>query len=431
MCGITGWVHLTPDRPSDLPTDELVLRSMCDRIRHRGPDSDGMFHAAGVGLGIRRLAVIDLVTGEQPFYDESRSTVAVLNGEIYNFRELRDDLTKRGHKFISSADTEVLPHLYEEYGLELVDKLNGMFAFAIWDAKRRRLFIARDPLGEKPLYYGKFNDKLIFGSEIKALLAHRDVAVAVNNEALKQYLTFDCIPAPMSIFEGICKLPAGHFLTVEQGTVSVKRYWDLDHRKRKPVPSIDEAAEELDKLLHDSTRLRMASDVPIGVFLSGGVDSSVIAAYATRHAHGRLKTFCVGFDDSEYNESSPAAVVADHLGTEHHEARLSASAAAGLVPEIANWLDEPLADPSIVPTFYLSRFTRSMVTVALGGDGSDELFGGYPSYYAHKLIERYATLPQFIKKRIVQSLIRMVPHNDNEAGLGFIGRRFLRAVEIQ
>ena len=404
---------------------------MCGRIRHRGPDSEGVFQTNGVALGMRRLAVVDLVTGEQPFFDEARETVAIMNGEIYNFRELRSDLEKRGHRFMSSTDTEVLPHLYEEYGIHLVDKLNGMFAFAIWDSRRQMLFAARDRFGEKPFYYGVFNGKFIFGSEIKAILAHPDVEVRVNREALDNYLTFDCVPAPLSIFDGISKLPPGHTLIVKNGDVRTKSYWDLDHRKRSPAPSIDDAARELDRLLDESIRKRMVSDVPVGVFLSGGVDSSVVAAYATRHATGRLKSFCVGFDDDDYNESSPARLVAEHLGTEHHEARLSPSAACGLVPEIANWLDEPLADPSVVPTFYLSRFARSMVTVALGGDGSDELFGGYPSYYAHKLIERYTSLPTFVKQRIIRRAIRMVPHDDNETGFGFIGRRFLRAVEIE
>ena len=431
MCGITGWVDLAQDSASVQVRDEAVLRSMCERIRHRGPDSEGIFLGRSVALGARRLAVLDLLTGDQPIFDESRSTVAVLNGEIYNFRELRDDMVRRGHSFRSSTDSEVLPHLYEEFGTWLVEKLNGMFAFAIWDEKRRRLVLGRDRFGEKPLYYGTFQGKLIFASEIKAILAHPDVTAALDEDALRQYLVFDCVPAPLSIYKGIFKLPAGHFLTVENGAVEIERYWDLDHRKRQPAPSIDEAAAELGRLLDDSTRRRMVSDVPVGVFLSGGIDSSVVAAYASRHSAGQLKTFCIGFEDDDYSEASPAAAVASYLGTEHHEERLTGSAASALVPQIAGWLDEPLADPSVVPTFYLARFARSMVTVALGGDGADELFGGYPSYYAHKLMERYETFPAFVKKRIVRRLIRMTPHDTNETGLGFLGRRFLRAVEIQ
>ena len=431
MCGITGWVYLRPEVISDTNRDELILRSMCDRIRHRGPDSEGVFLGHGAALGIRRLAVIDLATGSQPMSDESGSIVTVLNGEIYNFRELRAELENRGHLFRSSADTEVIPHLYEEYGDRLVEHLNGMFAFAVWDSRRKRLFIARDRLGEKPLYYCQTGEKLIFGSEIKTLLSHPDITAELDPEALRQYLAFDYVPAPQTIYKGIFKLPAGHRLTVENGRVTVEQYWTLDHHKPLPAPTIDAAADELEYLLDKSVQSRLVADVPIGVFLSGGVDSSVIAAVAARHTSGRLQTFCIGFEDSDYNESVSAKTIARHIGSDHHEARFSPEAASALVPDIARWLDEPLADPSIVPTFYLSRFARSMVTVALGGDGADELFGGYPTYYAHKMIERYLSLPKFIQKRVIRRFVRMMPHDTDESGLGFMGRRFLRAVEIE
>lgn len=430
MCGIAGWVNLRQDSSVDFDGDKSVLRSMCDRIRHRGPDSEGMFHEDGVALGIRRLAVIDLVTGEQPFFDESRSVIAVMNGEIYNFRELRKDLEKRGHRFVSHTDTEVLPHLYEEYGVKLVEKLNGMFAFAIWDSRNKRLFAARDRFGEKPIHYGIFNRKLIFGSEIKALFVHPDVHTSLNLEALQQYLTFDCVPAPLSIFKGIFKLPAGHALTVEGGKIRIDSYWNPNHRKSVPAPSIDEAAEELKSLLDDSIRMRMVSDVPVGILLSGGVDSSTIAALARLHSSRPLKSFCIGFDERRYDESAAARQVASHLGTEHVEERLTAGRAAQLLPEIAIWMDEPLADPSVLPTFLLSQLARSEVTVALGGDGADELFGGYPSYYAHKLMERYVKFPHFIRKNLLENLIKRLPAGRHENSINFMARRFIRAFEI-
>jgi len=430
MCGITGWVNLQSDLLAVSETDEGVLRSMCGRLRHRGPDSEGIFMAGGIALGIRRLAVIDLLSGDQPFFDESRCNVAILNGEIYNFRELRSDLEKRGNRFVSRSDTEILPHLYEDLGERMVEKLNGMFGFAIWDSSRRRLFIARDRFGKKPFYYGIFNGKLIFGSEIKALLAHPDVETRLSFAALRQFLAFDCVPAPLSIYEGIFKLPAGHTLTVENGDLRIERYWNISFSKHDPVPTINEAAEELRRLMNDSIRMRMISDVPVGIMLSGGIDSSAITAMASQYSGHPLKTFCVAFDEAKYDESRSARRVADYFGTDHNEERLTADKAAALLPEIATWLDEPMSDASILPTYLISRFASSQVTVALGGDGADELFGGYPSYYAHKLIERYIKLPNSIRKNIVENLIRRLPSGDREDGLDFLAKRFMRAVEI-
>src|SRR3954470_14017605 len=281
MCGITGWANLNP---RTLPPEgaEDLLRSMCDRMHHRGPDSEGYLVDDGVALGMRRLAIIDLLTGEQPAFNEDHSVAVILNGEIYNYRELRADLETRGHSFRSESDTEVLPHLYEEYGSKMVQHLNGMFAFALWDARRRRLFIARDRFGEKPLYWGVFDKTFLFASEPKVLLAHPLVYPSLNLDALRQYLSFDYIPAPLSIYEGIQKLPAAHTLTVEDGRVETKRYWQLSYRKRDPAPTEEEAAGELRELLADSVRMRLVSDVPLGVLLSGGVDSSTIAAMAVR-----------------------------------------------------------------------------------------------------------------------------------------------------
>src|SRR6266581_7008072 len=279
MCGITGWANLDSRMPPPEGAEDL-LHAMCERMVHRGPDSEGLMVTNGAALGMRRLAIIDLVTGEQPVYNEDRSIAVVLNGEIYNYRELRDDLEKRGHSFRSASDTEVLPHLYEEHGADMLQHLNGMFAFALWDAKRRRLLLARDRFGEKPLYWGVFDKNLLFASEPKVLLAHPAVQPNLNLNALRQYLSFDYVPAPLSIYEGISKLPAAHMLTLADGEIKVERYWRLSYQPHEPVPTISEAAERLRELLADSVRMRLVSDVPLGVLLSGGIDSSVVTALA-------------------------------------------------------------------------------------------------------------------------------------------------------
>src|SRR6266536_858161 len=360
MCGITGWANLDPRTPPPDGAEEL-LRSMCDRMFHRGPDSEGYLIDDGIALGMRRLEIIDLLTGEQPTFNEDHSIAVILNGEIYNYRELRADLEKRGHTFRSASDTEILPHLYEEHGREMFQHLNGMFAFALWDDKRRRLFIARDRFGEKPLYWGVFDRKLLFASEPKVLLAHPAVRPNLNLNALRQYLSFDYVPAPLSIYEGINKLPAAHTLILENGEIKTERYWKLSYKTRAPVPSVAEAAEQLCELLADSVRMRLVSDVPLGVLLSGGIDSSVVAALAVRASSETVKTFSIGFAESSFDESQYARRVAQYLGTDHHEERFSASLAANLVSEIGAWMDEPMSDPSLVPTYLLSRFTRTGV----------------------------------------------------------------------
>ena len=360
---------------------------MCERMVHRGPDSEGLMVSGSVALGMRRLAIIDLVTGEQPTLNEDKSVAVILNGEIYNYRELRQDLEKRGHSFRSSSDTEVLPHLYEEFGEGMLERLNGMFAFALWDAKRRKLLLARDRFGEKPLYWGVFDNTLLFASEPKVLLAHPAVNTSLNLEALRQYLSFDYVPAPLSIYQGIHKLPAAHMLALEDGKIETRRYWRLSYKTVEPPPPEAEAAEQLRELMADSVRMRLVSDVPLGILLSGGVDSSTVAALAVRASSEPVKTFSISFAESSFDESSYARAVAKFLGTDHHEERLSANLAANLVGEIGSWMDEPFSDPSLVPTYLLSRFTRRHVTVALGGDGGDEIFAGYPMYQGHRWAE--------------------------------------------
>lgn len=408
---------------------EALLHAMCERMTHRGPDSEGLMISTGVALGMRRLAIIDLQTGEQPAWSEDGQVAVILNGEIYNYRELRERLEKRGHHFRSASDTEVLPHLYEEHGTEMVEHLNGMFAFALWDARRRRLFIARDRFGEKPLYWGVFDDTFLFASEPKVLLAHPRVRPSLNLDALRQYLSFDYVPAPLSIYQGIQKLPAAHQLTVEDGRVDVQPYWRLSYRTREPVPTEEEAAGHLRELLQDSVRMRLVSDVPLGVLLSGGVDSSTIAALAVRSSSEAVKTFSISFAESAYDESRYARAVAKFLGTDHYEERLSVDLAANLVGEIGSWMDEPFSDPSLVPTFLLSRFTRKHVTVALGGDGGDELFAGYPMYLGHRIAPLYERVPRFIRRRLIEPVINRLPVKTDNISFDYKARRFVMGAD--
>ena len=424
MCGITGWATLDSHTPPPEGGKEL-LHAMCERMVHRGPDSEGLFVTSGVALGMRRLAIIDLVTGEQPVFNEDKSVAVVLNGEIYNYRELRSDLERRGHSFRSASDTEVLPHLYEEYGDGVISELNGMFAFALWDSRRRRLLIARDRFGEKPLYWGIFDNTLLFASEPKVLLAHPSVKPALNLQALRQYLSFDYVPAPLSIYEGINKLPAAHKLTLEDGRVYVERYWRLSYKTAEPVPTENEAAEHLRDLMADAVRMRLVSDVPLGVLLSGGVDSSSVAALAVAASSEPVKTFSISFAEASFDESAYARSVAKFLGTDHHEERLSANLAANLVSEIGAWMDEPFSDPSLVPTYLLSRFTRKHVTVALGGDGGDELFAGYPMYGGLRWAEFYKRVPAGLRASIIEPLVKLLPVKTKNLSFDYKAARFI------
>ena len=424
MCGITGWANLDTHTPPPDGAREL-LHAMCERMVHRGPDSEGLFVTSGVALGMRRLAIIDLVTGEQPAFNEDKSVAVILNGEIYNYRELRTKLERRGHSFRSASDTEVLPHLYEEYGDRMISELNGMFAFALWDSRRRRLLIARDRFGEKPLYWGVFHQTLLFASEPKVLLAHPGVKPSLNLQALRQYLSFDYVPAPLSIYQGINKLPAAHKLVLEHGRVEVDRYWQLSYKTVQPAPPEEEAAEHLRELMADAVRMRLVSDVPLGVLLSGGVDSSAVTALAVRASSEPVKTFSISFAEASFDESAYARSVAKFLGTDHHEERLSANLAANLVSEIGAWMDEPFSDPSLVPTYLLSRFTRKHVTVALGGDGGDELFAGYQMYAGLRWAEVYKRIPSVVRGGFIEPLVRLLPVKTKNLSFDYKALRFV------
>ncbi len=425
MCGIAGWANLE-NKPSQ-NTSEAVLHSMCERMKHRGPDSEGLWLDESVALGMRRLSVIDLATGEQPVYNEDKSVVVVMNGELYNYKEARADLEKRGHEFETNTDTEILPHLYEEYGDAMLEHFSGMFVFALWDKRRQKLLIARDRFGEKPLYYGVFDGKLIFASEPKVLLEHPSVKTEINTDALRSFLSFDYVPAPASIYKNIYKLPAAHLLILEKGEVKTRRYWNLTFHKNGNTPTIEKAATQLRELLADAVRMQLVSDVPLGILLSGGVDSSTVAAFATQFSTERVKTFSIGFEEDSFDESKYARQVAAHLGTEHYEEKLSVERAAGLISEIGTWLDEPMSDGSLIPTFLLARFVRKHVTVALGGDGGDEIFAGYPMYFGHKMARVYDSIPRFLRNGLIEPVVNSLPVSTKNLSFDYKAKRFIAA----
>jgi asparagine synthase (glutamine-hydrolysing) len=395
-----------------------------------------------VALGMRRLSIIDLHTGDQPVFSEDKAVIVMMNGELYNYREVREDLERKGHKFVTKSDTEILPHLYQEYGEDLLDHVNGMFAFSLWDTRKKKLIIARDRFGEKPLYYSVFDGKLLWASEPKAILAHPSVKPELNLDALRQYLSYDYVPAPHSIYKGISKLPAAHVMVVENGEVRTRRYWNmcwsgsggsLDANGSSPAKpqsrkgSLKERSNELRELLSDAVRMRLVADVPLGVLLSGGIDSSTVAAFAMRHATETVKTFSIGFTEDSFDESKYARQVAKHLGTDHHEEILSVSKAAELIEDIGTWLDEPLSDGSLIPTYLLSRFVRKHVTVALGGDGGDELFAGYPMYYGHKVADLYKKVPGFVRSGMIEPAVRMLPVSTKNLSFEYRAKRFVRS----
>lgn len=388
MCGICGFVNLDAS-----PPDPQVLEAMKDRIIHRGPDGEGSALLDGAALGIRRLAIIDVEGGSQPIYNETGDIAIVFNGEAYNFQDIRPSLDGRGHQFTTRSDTEVVLHLYEEKGAECLQQLNGMFALAIWDRRRQELFLARDRMGKKPLYYAMTPQSFVFASELKSLLAHPDIEPQLDFDGLNQYLTYEYVPAPRTIFKGVSKLPAGHCLVLDRnGRLSTRQYWDVPGSA--PVQESEEAlVERLDALLRESVRLRLVSDVPLGLFLSGGIDSSTVGYYMAEMCSTPVRSFCIGFEDPSFDESNHARQVARHLGLDHSEDVLSVSQVRDLVPQVAGILDEPMADASIFPTYLLSRFTRQHVTVALGGDGGDELLMGYETFQAHRLAQLLGRLP--------------------------------------
>jgi len=378
MCGITGKISF-----DGAPIDRELLTAMTDAVTHRGPDAAGYYVGDGVGLGHRRLSIIDLSTGDQPLANEDETVWVVFNGEIYNFKEVRRELEAAGHRFRTRSDTEVIVHGYEEWGEECVSRFGGMFAFALWDVRARRLMLARDRLGVKPLYFARLDDGLVFGSEIKSLLRDESVPRTWRPDALDAYLTLEYIPGPSTIYQRIEKLPPGHILIAERGKVRSRQYWDLRFTGDGDPAREDEYLERLDALLRESIRMRLISDVPIGAFLSGGIDSSTVVAYMVETSDAPVVTTSVGFAERAFDELEHARVVAEHLGCEHHPVVANPDVRE-LLPKLAWHFDEPFADPSAVPTYYVSAAARQRVTVALSGDGGDELWAGYARHHVER-----------------------------------------------
>jgi asparagine synthase (glutamine-hydrolysing) len=416
MCGIAGAIWTDPE----LAVSDALLRRMTDMLSHRGPDDAGYFQSdyqtrepyeaqPGVALGHRRLSIIDLTGGHQPLANEDDSIWIVFNGEIYNYPALRHRLEGSGHKFRTDSDTETIVHLYEDEGLDCFEHLNGMFALAIYDARRRRLVLARDRLGKKPLVYQQVAGRLLFASELKSLLAVPGVARDLDPAAIDEYLTYQYIPHPNTIFRGIKKLPPGHYAAFQDGRLEVKSYWQVDFATEQHWTEAD-AQARLKELLYDAVKLRLRSDVPLGAFLSGGIDSSIICALAQdalKEMSGeRLKTFTIGFPVKEFDESGFAENVAKHLDTDHHTMQVQPNA-VNILPKLVWHYDEPFADSSAIPTWYLSELTRQHVTVALSGDGGDELFAGYPRYRAVALasaFDRWPNVRNFMAAKFWQKL---------------------------
>ena len=384
MCGIAGWAGL-PD------TDEQTLRRMCDAVAHRGPDDEGAYVEPGrVGLGFRRLSIIDLAGGHQPLHNETGSVQLTCNGEIYNFQALRRDLEARGHRFATHSDCETIAHLYEDHGLDFLSHLRGMFAIALWDAERRRLVLARDRLGVKPLYWARVGDGLLYGSEPGAILASGRIERRADPEAIAEYLTLQYVPPPRTGFAGMSKLAPGEMLVLEDGRIDVRRWWALDHAT-KAAASDEDALERLDGLMQEATRLRMIADVPVGAFLSGGVDSSLVVSYMAEQS-SHVHTFSIDFPHARYSEGAHAKEVARVYGTEHEEFLVEPD----IVPTITTavrYAGEPFADSSMIPTYVLSQVTRRRVTVALSGDGGDEAFAGYVRHRLATAADRLGPLP--------------------------------------
>jgi asparagine synthase (glutamine-hydrolysing) len=418
MCGIAGMVD------HNRGADEHLVGAMCDRMTHRGPDARGI-HLAGAGaLGSQRLAIIDVAHGDQPILSEDGQVAVVMNGEIYNFGEVRDRLRARGHVFSSGSDAEVLVHLYEERGDALVDDLRGMFAFAIWDARRERLLLGRDRVGKKPLFYAVTDRRIVFASELAALLADPSFGTAIDPRALDAYLLLQYIPHPLTIFSAVRKLPPASLLAFETGDVRIEQYWNMDYEPKHAAMEEAELAELVCAQLDEATRIRLMSEVPLGAFLSGGVDSSAVVAFMARHLSEPVKTFSVAFGETDFDESRFARMVSERYGTEHHEFRVEPRALS-ILPRLARHYGEPFADPSAIPSFYLSELTGRHVTVALNGDGGDEAFAGYPRYARMTTVLKLRRAPQPLLAsgaRLARALGHGAGENDLRTRLKLLGR---------
>lgn len=421
MCGITGIVNLDN---SDINLD--LLKKANGTIKHRGPDDSGLVIKNNVGLSSRRLSIIDLETGGQPISNEDGLVWIVFNGEIYNYKPLQLELIQAGHKFKTKSDTETILHLYEEKGDKCLMGLKGMFAFAIYDSKKKKILLARDRMGEKPLYYSISNGKFIFASELKAILSYPCIKRNIDINALNCYFSSEYVPSPLSICKDVKKLPAGSVLIFDlnKKTAKINKYWDTDF-KHERVITFDEAIFELERKMFESVKSQMVSDVPLGLFLSGGIDSSTIAYYMTKLSKNKIKTFSIGFEDKNFDETKYSNVVSGLFGTDHREKILTTRDVLPLVEEVVKYLDEPMADSSIIPTYLLSKFSRKYVKVVLGGDGGDELFMGYQTFQANKIANILEKIPFKIDSKFVNNITRRLPVSFNYFSFDYKLKRFI------
>ena len=430
MCGIAGVVNSEPGG-----VEAATIHRMCQSIVHRGPDDEGVFVKDGAGLGARRLRVIDLAGGHQPVFNEDKTVCVVYNGEIYNFLELRRELEGLGHRFYTHADTEVIVHLYEEMGRDCVQKLHGMFAFAIYDMRNRRLLLARDRVGIKPLHYAIADGRLLFASEIKSILAVAPELATIDQRALWQYLYFGYIPDPATAFLPIQKLPPGHVLEFERGKVSIHKYWDLPEYGTHQPGSEEECLQELEHRLAEAVRIQLIADVPLGALLSGGTDSSTVVALMARASSRPVKTFSIGFKHADFNEAPYARLVAERFGTEHHELILDPNVVE-TVEALTRSMEEPFGDSSMLPTYYISRLARQHITVALSGDGGDEAFAGYERYQIHLRRRNFNWIPQwardFYRKHLYPRLPAGVPGRNLAYSISLPwAERYLEGISLQ
>jgi len=423
MCGIAGVV-------GSLRTQRATLGSMNDALRHRGPDGEGYVWSDDVGLAMRRLAIIDVAGGDQPIYNEDGSVCVVYNGEIYNFLEQRQELEKRGHHFATNSDTEVIVHAYEEHGVECLEHLWGMFALALWDAREHRLLLARDRLGKKPLVYyaDSSGGGLAFASELQALLAHPSVPREIDPRAIDDYLTYLYVPAPTTAYRQIKKLPPGHRLVWQAGRITVEPYWSVQFSEKLRI-SEQEAVEQFGALLRDAVRRRLIAEVPLGAFLSGGMDSSSVVAEMAELSTARVKTFSIGFGERDFDELSYARQVARHFDTDHHELVVEPRA-LDILPTLVRHYGEPYGDSSAIPTYYVAQMTRQHVTVALNGDGGDEVLAGYERHWGARIAARYDTIPRFVRHGLIRPLVPLVPEPRQRRAFLRRAKRFMAAAHL-
>jgi asparagine synthase (glutamine-hydrolysing) len=423
MCGIAGIA-----RASGLPVERETLERMCEAQAHRGPDARGLHFDDGLGLGIQRLRVIDLVTGDQPVHNEEHSVMVVLNGEIYNFRELRRRLRGGGHRFTTEGDTEVIVHLYEELGPACVRELHGMFAFALWDSRRRQLLLARDRVGKKPLFYSELPGGLSFASELNALMQNPEIPREIDHQAVDAYLAYGCVPAPMSAFAAVRKLMPASTLTYRDGETRIDRYWRLDYSRKRASQPVQEVHEELRGSIRRAVQRRMVADVPMGAFLSGGIDSSAVVAAMAENSSEPVKTFSIGFEEERFNELPRARLIAREFATDHRELIVHPDMVE-IMPKVVRHYGEPFADHSAMPAFYLARFARDHVTVALNGDGGDESFAGYQRYTTNLALAELDRLPRVLRHAVGAAARRAPLGGDPRRMRSRLGR-FAMAAEL-